>query len=69
MYGYVGFSPTGGTVATAFTAAFVHAKVDEITAQLEMCLSCTCTPTGPECVPLPASQCGDGEGMDLHVYV
>ena len=50
-------------MATAFTAAFVHAKVDEITTQLERCLSCTCTSTGPECVPLAASQCDDGEGM------
>ena len=49
------FSP-GGSVAASFTNAFVRAKVEEIISQLERCLNCTCTPSGPLCVPLPPEQ-------------
>ena len=54
---------TGGTVAASFTAAFVHAKVDEIISQFKRCLNCACTPTGPVCVPQPASLCDDEPGV------
>ena len=43
-------------MAASFTNAFVRAKVEEIISQLERCLNCTCTPSGPLCVPLPPEQ-------------
>ena len=45
----------GGTVAKAFTNAFVHAKVVEIRSQMEVCLNCSCTLGGALCEALPAA--------------
>ena len=59
----------GGSVTASFTAAFVHAKVDEIVFQLSSCLNCTCTSTGPQCVPLAPSLCDDDDGGQQCIYI
>jgi len=60
-------TPTpGGTVAEAFTNAFVHVKVVEIRSQMEQCLNCSCSLSGTlVCEPLPRanfSECVSSPG-------
>ena len=43
----------GGSVAEAFTNAFVQVKILEIQSQLSTCMNCTCGVDGPVCNPLP----------------
>lgn len=46
----------GGRLAEAFTNAFVSVKVLEVRAQMEECVECECTSSGPTCgVPLNVS--------------
>ena len=80
---YIFLSPStsGGTVAEAFTNAFVQVKVVEIRSQMEECMNCTCTLSGTlVCVSLPRanfSECvSTGEWFttsvcvhDCHTYI
>ena len=67
-------STSGGTVAEAFTNAFVQVKVVEIRSQMEECMNCTCTLSGTlVCVSLPRanfSECvSTGEWFTTSVRV